>query len=176
MRDDLSSDMSREMESLEESTEVSAPVREVYNHWTQFEDFPRFMEGVESVTQVGDAHVHWIAEVGGRRKEWDASITRQVPDEEIDWVGLGDPDNRGRVVFEDLTGIEGPRTRVTVMLDYETDGPVEKIGDAMGLVRRRVQGDLVRFKEFIEARESDAEGWRGEIHAGETGESAAMDS
>ena len=133
MRDDLSSDMSREMEGLEESTEVSAPVRE----------------------------------------EWDASITRQVPDEEIDWVGLGDPDNRGRVVFEDLTGIEGPRTRVTVMLDYETDGPVEKIGDAMGLVRRRVQGDLVRFKEFIEARGSDVEGWRGEIHAGETEDSAS---
>ena len=176
MRDDLSSDMSREMEGLEESTEVSAPVREVYNQWTQFEDFPRFMEGVESVTQVGDAHLHWIAEVSGRRKEWDASITRQVPDEEIAWVGLGDPDNRGRVVFEDLTGIEGPRTRITVMLDYETEGPVEKLGDAMGLVRLRVQGDLVRFKEFMEARGSDAGGWRGEIHAGEADNPAAMDS
>ncbi len=151
MRDDLSSDMSREMEGLEESIEVDAPLRAVYNQWTRFEDFPRLMEGVESVTQVDDEHLHWVAEVGGRRKEWDAQITRQVRDQEIDWVGLGDPDNRGRVVFEDLSGLEGPRTKVTLLLDYETDGPLEKVGDALGVVRRRVQGDLVRFKDYIEA-------------------------
>jgi uncharacterized membrane protein len=151
MRDDLSSDMSREMEGLEESIEVDAPLRAVYNQWTRFEDFPRLMEGVESVTQVDDEHLHWVAEVGGRRKEWDAQITRQVRDQEIDWVGLGDPDNRGRVVFEDLSGIDGPRTKVTLLLDYETEGPVEKVGDALGMVRRRVQGDLVRFKDYIEA-------------------------
>jgi uncharacterized membrane protein len=151
MRDDLSSDMSREMEGLEESIEVDAPLRAVYNQWTRFEDFPRLMEGVESVTQVDDEHLHWVAEVGGRRKEWDAQITRQVRDQEIDWVGLGDPDNRGRVVFEDLSGLDGPRTKVTLLLDYETEGPVEKVGDALGMVRRRVQGDLVRFKDYIEA-------------------------
>jgi uncharacterized membrane protein len=151
MRDDLSSDMSREMEGLEESIEVDAALRAVYNQWTRFEDFPRLMEGVESVTQVDDEHLHWVAEVGGRRKEWDAQITRQVRDQEIDWVGLGDPDNRGRVVFEDLSGIDGPRTKVTLLLDYETEGPVEKVGDALGMVRRRVQGDLVRFKDYIEA-------------------------
>ena len=151
MRDDLSSDMSRDMEGLEESIEVDAPLRAVYNQWTRFEDFPRLMEGVESVTRVDDEHLHWVAEVGGRRKEWDAQITRQVREQEIDWVGLGDPDNRGRVVFEDLSGIDGPRTKVTLLLDYETDGAVEKVGDALGMIRRRVQGDLVRFKDYIEA-------------------------
>jgi uncharacterized membrane protein len=151
MRDDLSSDMSRQMEGLEESIEVDAPLRAVYNQWTRFEDFPRLMEGVESVTRVDDEHLHWVAEVGGRRKEWDAQITRQVREQEIDWVGLGDPDNRGRVVFEDLSGLEGPRTKVTLLLDYETDGAVEKVGDALGMIRRRVQGDLVRFKDYIEA-------------------------
>ncbi|MGZ8580501.1 MAG: SRPBCC family protein [Actinomycetota bacterium] len=168
MDHDMSSDLSREMETLEESIEVDAPLRVTYDRWTQFEEFPRFMEGVESVTQIDDSHVHWIASVAGRTKEWDAEITRQVPDEEIAWVGLGDPDNRGRVVFEPvLTDDERPRTRVTMMLDYEPDGVLEQLGDALGLVRRRVQGDMVRFKEFIEERGRETGGWRGAIHAGD---------
>ena len=168
MDHDMSSDLTREMETLEESIEVDAPLRATYDQWTQFEEFPRFMEGVESVTQVDDSHVHWIATVAGRTKEWDAQITRQVPDEEIAWVGLGDPDNRGRVVFERvLTEDEHPRTKVTMMLDYEPDGVVEQLGDALGVVRRRVQGDMVRFKEFIEERGRETGGWRGEIHAGD---------
>ena len=93
-------DMAREMETLEETIVVDVPRQAAYNQWTQFEEFPRFMDGVESVTQVDDEHVHWVAEVAGVRKEWDAQITRQVPDEEIDWVGLGAPDNRGRIVFD----------------------------------------------------------------------------
>jgi uncharacterized membrane protein len=166
MDHDLSSDMQREMETLEESIEVDAPLRATYDQWTQFEEFPRFMEGVESVTQVDDSHVHWVASIAGRTKEWDAQITRQVPDEEIAWVGLGDPDNRGRVVFEPvLTEDEHPRTKVTMMLDYEPDGVVEQLGDALGVVRRRVQGDMIRFKEFIEERGRETGGWRGEIHA-----------
>ena len=154
-------DMSREMETLEESIDVAVPRTAAYNQWTQFEEFPRFMEGVESVTQVDDEHVHWIAEIAGVRKEWDAQITRQLPDEEIDWVGLGAPDNRGRVVFQDIP--EG--TRITMMLDYEPEGPVEKVGDALGVVQRRVRGDMQRFKEFIEARGRETGAWRGEIHA-----------
>jgi uncharacterized membrane protein len=153
--------MDRPMQMVEHSIEVEAPRRVVYDQWTQFEEFPRFMEGVESVTQVDDAHVHWIAQVAGRRKEWDAEITRQVPDEEIDWVGLGDADNRGRVVFADAPG----GTKVTMMLDYEPQGAVETIGDKLGVVRRRVEGDMQRFKEFIEARGRETGGWRGEIHA-----------
>jgi uncharacterized membrane protein len=154
-------DMAREMETLEETIVVGVPRQAAYNQWTQFEEFPRFMEGVESVTQVDDEHVHWVAEVAGVRKEWDAQITRQVPDQEIDWVGLGAPDNRGRVVFAD----EPDGTRITMMLDYEPEGPVEKVGDALGVVRRRIQGDMQRFKEFIEARGRETGAWRGEIHA-----------
>lgn len=162
-------DMERPMEgNLEESIEVNAPVRATYNQWTQFEDFPSFMEGVTSVTQIDDSHVHWVAEIGGRTKEWDAEITRQVPDEEIAWVGLGDPDNRGRVVFEEVLGEDDQdRTKVTMMLDYEPEGAVEQLGDALGVVRRRAQGDMVRFKELVEARGREAGGWRGEIHAGD---------
>jgi uncharacterized membrane protein len=154
-------DMAREMETLEETIVVGVPRQAAYNQWTQFEEFPRFMDGVESVTQVDDEHVHWVAEVAGVRKEWDAQITRQVPDQEIDWVGLGAPDNRGRVVFAD----EPDGTRITMMLDYEPEGPVEKVGDALGVVRRRIQGDMQRFKEFIEARGRETGAWRGEIHA-----------
>jgi uncharacterized membrane protein len=148
------------MKTLEHTIEVEAPVSATYNQWTQFEEFPRFMEGVESVTQVDDAHVHWVAEVAGKRTEWDAEITHQVPDREIAWIGLGDPDNRGRVVFDGEDG----RTKVTMMLDYEPRGAVEQIGDKLGLVRRRVEGDMKRFKEFIEARGRETGGWRGEIH------------
>jgi uncharacterized membrane protein len=155
-------DVDRPMETLEESIEVEAPVTATYNQWTQFEEFPRFMEGVESVTQLDDKRVHWVAEVAGKRKEWDAEITRQVPDREIDWVGLGDPDNRGRIVFE---AIDGDTTKVTMMLDYDPEGIVEEIGDALGVVKRRVRGDMERFKEFIEARGQETGGWRGQIGA-----------
>ena len=155
--------MDRKMETVEASIEVEAPLRTTYNQWTQFEEFPEFMEGVESVTQVDDSHIHWVAKIAGKREEWDAEITRQVPDEEIDWIGLGDADNRGRIVFQPTaTG-----TKVTLMLDYDPKGPVEKIGDALGLVQRRVRGDMERFKAFLEARGAESGGWRGEIHANE---------
>jgi len=118
------------------------------------------MEGVRSVEQLDDTHVHWVAEIAGTKKEWDAEITRQVPDTEIDWIGLGDPDNRGRIVFEPT----GDRTRVTMMLDYDPQGPVEEIGDKLGLVKRRVKGDMERFKQFLEARGSETGGWRGQVN------------
>jgi uncharacterized membrane protein len=155
--------MDREMKAVEASIQVEVPVRTAYNQWTQFEEFPEFMEGVESVTQIDDTHTHWVAQIAGKREEWDAEITRQVPDQEIDWVGLGDADNRGRILFESA----GAGTRVTLMLDYDPDGAIEKLGDALGLVRRRVEGDLNRFKAFIEARGTESGGWRGEIHASE---------
>jgi uncharacterized membrane protein len=152
--------MQRPMKQLEHSIEVDAPVTATYNQWTQFEDFPRFMEGVESVTQLDEKRVHWVAEVGGKRKEWDAEITRQVPDREIDWVGLGDADNRGRIVFE---AVDADTSKVTMMLDYDPEGMVEEVGDALGLVKRRVEGDMERFKEFLEARGRETGGWRGRI-------------
>jgi uncharacterized membrane protein len=154
--------MDRPMETLEQSIEVDAPVSVTYNQWTQFEEFPRFMQGVESVTQIDDRRLHWVAQVAGKRQEWDAEITRQVPDQEIDWMGLGDPDNRGRLVFQPVGG----RTKVTMTLDYAPEGAVETVGDKLGLVRRRIQGDMERFKEFLETRGRETGGWRGEINAG----------
>jgi uncharacterized membrane protein len=151
------------MERLERSIEVEAPVSNVYNQWTQFEEFPRFMEGVESVKQITDSKLHWVTAVAGKRKEWDADITEQVPDQVIAWEGFGDPGNLGRVFFEPADG--GSRTRVKVAIDYETKGAAEKVGDAVGLLDRRVQGDLKRFKDFIESRGgAETGGWRGEIH------------
>lgn len=156
-------DADRPMKQLEHSIEVEAPVRAAYNQWTQFEDLPRFMEGVESVAQLDDTHLHWVAEIGGKKKEWDSEITRQVPDSEIDWVGFGDPDNRGRIVFEPIDD----RAKVTLMLDYDPEGALEEIGDKLGFLKRRVEGDMERFKEFLEARGRETGGWRGEVHGGE---------
>jgi uncharacterized membrane protein len=104
-----------------------------------------------------------VAEIAGKKKEWDAEITRQVPDSEIDWIGLGEADNRGRLVFEPTDR----GTKVTMMLDYDPEGAVEEIGDKLGIVRRRVEGDMERFKEFLEARGRETGGWRGEVQGGD---------
>ena len=151
------------MERVERSIDVDVPVRVAYDQWTQFEEFPRFMEGVESVTQMTDEKIHWVARVAGRRKEWDAHITEQEPDTHIAWMGFGDADNMGRIAFEAL----GPeRTRITVAIDWEPQGAVERAGDALGVLDRRVEGDLERFKGFVESRERPTGAWRGEIHDG----------
>jgi uncharacterized membrane protein/hemerythrin superfamily protein len=157
--EDGAADTDDGMHRVECSVVVEAPLRATYNQWTQFEDFPRFMEGVESVIQLDDRTVHWVAEVAGVRKEWDSEITLQTPDEEINWLGFGDSDNRGRIVFERT----GDGTKVTMMLDYEPQGALEQIGDKLGLVRRRAEGDMKRFKEFLESRGRETGGWRGDI-------------
>ena len=137
------------MERIERTVEVEVPVRTAYNQWTQFEEFPRFMEGVERVQQLDDRRLHWVAEVAGTRKEWDAEIVRQEPDTEIRWLGFGEPDNEGVVRFEPL-GTD--RTRVRVSMGIEPEGVVEKAGAALGVVGRRIDNDLERFKELIEGR------------------------
>ena len=155
------------MERLERSIEVDVPIRTAYNQWTQFEEFPRFMEGVESVTQLDDKTVHWVATISGKRKEWNARITEQTPDRVIAWEGFGDPDNHGVVMFN---SIDGSRSKISVKLDYEAQDAMERAGEALGLLDRRVQGDLKRFKEFIEGRGGVETGaWRGEIHERPTG-------
>ena len=151
------------MERVEKSIEVDVPVRVAYDQWTQFEEFPRFMEGVESVTQMTGETVHWVADIAGKRKEWDAHITEQQPDKVIAWMGFGDADNMGRVFFEPLGG---DRTKVSVAIDYDPDGVVEKLGDSLGVVGHRIEGDLGRFKGFIESRGRETGAWRGEIHDG----------
>lgn len=148
------------MARIEKSIDVEAPVRAVYNQWTQFEEFPRFMEGVEAVTQMGDDRVRWKAEIGGKTKEWDAKITEQTPDQRIAWCAEDGAENGGVVTFHH---IDDTKTRVMLQMDYDPEGFVEKTGDVMGFVGRRVEGDLDRFKEFIEERGRETGGWRGEI-------------
>ncbi len=152
------------MAKVERSIEVQVPVRTAYNQWTQFEEFPQFMEGVEKVVQLDDTHLHWVAEIAGRRHEWDAEITEQKPDERVAWRNVDGKDNAGVVTFH-KTG-EG-ETRVMVQMDVVPEGVVEKVGDALGVAKRQVKGDLQRFKELIEARGAESGAWRGEVHGGD---------
>ena len=148
------------MATVIEAVEVDVPVRTAYNQWTQFEEFPQFMEGVEEVRQLDETHLQWSAQVAGRTKEWRAEITEQRPDERVAWRSESGAENAGVVTFHKLG--DG-RARVTVQIDAEPDGPVEAVGDALGLLQRRVKGDLARFKEFIESRSSETGAWRGEV-------------
>ncbi len=150
---------------LESSIEVSVPVSAAYNQWTQFEEFPQFMRGVEEVRQLDDTRLHWVASVGGRRAEWDAKILEQHPDRQISWISEDGKKNRGTVTFESLGE---NRTLVQLTLSYETEGFVEAVGSAAGLDRRRIEGDLVRFKELIEGRGRETGAWRQDISAGTT--------
>ncbi|MEW6301464.1 MAG: SRPBCC family protein [Thermodesulfobacteriota bacterium] len=148
------------MSTLEQSIEVHVPVRTAYNQWTQFEEFPRFMEGVESVTQLDDKRLHWRANIGGVVKEWDAEITEQIPDKRIAWRNISGTKNAGVVTFH---RIDDHTTRIMLQVDYDPEGIVENVGDAVGITSARVRGDLERFKDFIEARGRETGAWRGEI-------------
>jgi uncharacterized membrane protein len=148
------------MARIEESVEVNVPVSTAYNQWTQFEEFPKFMEGVESVTQIDDTHLRWVAEIGGQRHQWEADIVEQKPDQRIAWRALDGHYNSGTVIFEP---IDGNRTRITVVMEHETEGVMETLGSALGADSRRVKGDLERFKELIEARGVESGAWRGEV-------------
>jgi uncharacterized membrane protein len=148
------------MSTIEESIEIEQPVRTVYDQWTQFEEFPSFMEGVESVTQVDDTHLHWVAEIGGVRREWDAEVTEQHPDERVAWRSTAGTSNAGVVTFHKL---DSARTKVMLQLDVEPEGAVERAADALGIIRRRASGDLERFKDLIESRAGATGGWRGDV-------------
>jgi len=148
------------MAIVEKTIEVDQPVTTVYNQWTQFESFPKFMQGVEDVRQLDDKRLHWKADIGFIKREWDAEITEQVPDQTIAWRSIGDVRNDGRISFQP---VGGERTRVTVRFDYDPHGFVEKAGDQLHVVDQRIEGDLKRFKEFIESRGRETGAWRGEI-------------
>jgi uncharacterized membrane protein len=155
------------MTTIEQSVDVEVPVRTAYNQWTQFESFPRFMEGVESVTQLDDTHNHWVMKVGGVKREFDTVITEQRPDERVAWrTEGGDTKQAGVVTFHRLD--EG-RTRVMIQIDWEPEGLTEKAGAAVGIDDRRVKGDAERFKQFIESRGVETSGWRGEVDQPGTG-------
>jgi len=148
------------IETIEKAIDINVPVRTAYNQWTEFEEFPRFMEGVESVKQLNDMTLLWVANVGGERKEWRARITEQVPDHHISWRSEGGDFTSGMVSFQAL----GPdKTRVTVRLNYEPKGVTEKLGDMLGIGSRRVEGDLERFKDFIESKGHETGAWRGTV-------------
>jgi uncharacterized membrane protein len=151
------------METIEKSIEVDAPLSAVYNQWTQFEEFPRFMEGVKEVRQLDDKRLHWHAEIAGKDKQWDAEIYRQEPDQSIAWRSTSGAQNAGEVRF---SSVGGNRTMVTLNMSYDPEGVIENVADALGAVSMRVQGDLNRFKEFIEERGRETGGWRGEIRGG----------
>ena len=150
------------MSNVTKSVDVNVPVRTAYDQWTQFEQFPRFMEGVKSVTQADDTHLHWLAEVGGIEKEWDAEITEQHPDERIAWTSTSGARNAGVVTFHRL---DDNTTRVTLQMDVDPEGVIENIGDWAGVLERRVEGDMERFKQFIESRGVETGAWRGEVES-----------
>jgi uncharacterized membrane protein len=148
---------------IESSIEVAVPVSAAYNQWTQFEEFPEFMHGVEEVRQLSDTRLHWVASINGRRAEWDAKILEQHPDRQISWISEDGKQNRGTVTFE---SIGESRSLVRLSLGYEAEGFVEAVGSAAGIDRRRIEGDLVRFKELIEGSGTETGAWRQDISAG----------
>ena len=153
------------MPTVEQSIEIEVPVSTAYNQWTQFEEFPKFMDGVEEVRQLDNTHLHWVAEIGGHREEWDAEITEQHPDERIAWKATGGKKNAGVVTFHPL---DNQHCRVMLQLDWDSEGVVEKLGSAIGQDDRQVKGDLKRFKELIESRGAETGAWRGEVERGAT--------
>jgi uncharacterized membrane protein len=146
--------------TIEKSIDVEVPVRTAYNQWTQFEEFPRFMDGVKEVKQLDDTRLHWVADIAGKEEAWEARITEQKPDERVAWTSETGARNAGVVTFHRLSQ---DKTRVMLQLDYEPDGVVESAGDMLGFVNRRVSGDLERFKEFIEERGRETGEWRGTV-------------
>ena len=155
------------MPKIQDSIEVQAPVRRAYNQWTQFEEFPKFMEGIQSVRQLDDTHVQWVAEIHGKTSRWTSEITEQQPDKKVAWKTIdGEIKNDGVVSFEQIAG---GQTRVNVQMDVEGDSTAENVaGDFLGVVKRQVRGDLERFKQLIENREEETGAWRGEVQQGDT--------
>ena len=148
------------MSTITKSIDLNVPVQTAYNQWTQFEEFPKFMEGVKQVTQIDDKRLHWKANIAGKEEEWNAEITEQIPDQCIAWTSRGGAMNAGIVTFHPLSEA---KSKIMLQLEYDPKGFVEQVGDATGLVTQRVQGDLERFKTFIESRGRETGAWRGTV-------------
>jgi uncharacterized membrane protein len=148
------------MASVTKSIDVNVPISTAYNQWTQFETFPEFMGGVEKITQTDDTHTHWVTTVGGARREFDTEITEQHPDERVAWKSTDGTTHAGVVTFHRLSDAT---SRVTVQLDWEPEGIVEKAGSVLNFDDRQVKSDLDRFKQFIESRGNESGAWRGEV-------------
>jgi uncharacterized membrane protein len=148
------------MSTITETVDVDVPVSTAYNQWTQFESFPHFMEGVDEIRQVDDTHTHWKVSVGGATREFDATITEQHPDERVAWRSDNGPNHAGVITFHRLND---STTRVTAQMEMDPEGFVENVGDKLGVLDRRIKGDLHRFKEFIEHRGGETGSWRGDV-------------
>ncbi len=149
---------------VEKSIQVDVPVSTAYNQWTQFEDFPQFMGGVQEVRQLDDKRLHWVAEIAGVKREWDATILEQVPDQKVAWAATEGATNAGAVYFESAGS---DRTTVRLSLEYEPEGLVEKVGDKLSIVEKRAEADLEKFKSFIESRGAETGAWRGSVEEGQ---------
>ena len=149
-----------DLSSTEESIEVNVPVSTAYNQWTQFEDFPKFMESVHEVRQLDNTHLHWRADIAGKTEEWDAEITEQVPDKRIAWRSIGGLRNSGVVTFH---RISPSTTRIMLQMDYEPRSIDEKVGDALGAVKLQTKANLRRFKDLLETRGKETGAWRGSV-------------
>ncbi len=161
------------MSRIEKTIVVDAPVDAVYGQWTQFESFPSFMEGVQAVRQVDDRTLEWEAEVAGRTKAWTARITDQSPNVRIAWMSIDGAENGGAVTFQ---AVDAGRTEVRLVVDADPEGIVENVGDRLGLLDRRVGGDLDRFKDFIEERGRATGSWTGEIHGDDVSPGTHVDA
>ena len=148
------------MSTVEKSIDVEVPVSTAYNQWTQFESFPQFMDGVDRIDQTSETQTHWVTSIGGVKREFDAEITEQHPDERVAWTSINGSKQAGVVTFHRL---DVNRTRIMVQMDFEPEGLVETAGDKLGVVGRRVEGDLERFKKFIEERGTESGAWRGDV-------------
>jgi uncharacterized membrane protein len=154
-----------ELSFVQDSIEVEVPIRTAYNQWTQFEEFPNFMKDVEEVRQIDDTHLYWRAIVAGKSVEWTSEITMQIPDRRISWRSTSGPPNSGAVMFDRVTD---HRTRVTLRMSYRAPGIAEKVGDALGVVRAELSGNLHRFTDFIQARQIETGAWRSTVGGGTT--------
>jgi hypothetical protein len=159
------------MGSITHSIAVNAPLRVVYNQWTQFEEFPRFMEGVEEVRQESDKRLLWKAKIAGKDKQWEAEITEQIPDKRIAWVSVDGTPNAGEVTFDLM---ESEQTLITLTMEYEPEGFLEVAGDVLGVPSGQVEEDLKRFRDFIEQTGKETGGWRGRIGESPNSTAAAI--
>jgi uncharacterized membrane protein len=148
------------MSLIEKSIELNVPVRTAYNQWTQFEEFPQFMEGVKQVKQLDDKRLQWKANIAGKDEEWNAEITEQIPDQRIAWRSREGAVNAGVVTFH---RISDAKSKIMLQLEYDPKGVIENVGDAIGFTTQRVEGDLKRFKDYIESRGQETGAWRGTI-------------
>ena len=170
---DQSQSSSTRSSFVEDTIEVDVPVRTAYNQFTQFEEFPRFMQGVEEVRQLDDTHLQWRARVAGKEESWQSEITFQVPDRRIAWRSTSGPENSGVATFESLGE---NRTRVTLRMSYRPPGLLEKVGDALGAVKLELSSNLRNFKQFIEGRRTETGSWRGTVSGGNTVTNGSGDS